>query len=220
MRSVVPSILLILAPPLACLAAEVPVVAVFDEVLPVSTRIEGREAGDALGIEVLPAGDIDGDGYRDLAFLARYPAVQDGRILLGFKWLEARLDLDGWQPWGIEISGRDRPPCPRACLGDIDGDGLDDLAFSAATGGPEAGGGVILFGDPALPRAIDADSFNGCRAVRILPDTALVPLGAVPYLHAFGSGDFDGDGIRDLAVSTSHLPDPGALRRGLVFIGR
>ena len=45
--------------------------------------------------------------------------LRDARILLGFRWLEPRLDLIDWASWGVELHSQDRFPLPQAALGDI-----------------------------------------------------------------------------------------------------
>lgn len=83
-----------------------PIVTALEDVLPGSTLVEGLEDGDALGSTVLEIGDVDGDGLRDLAFAARNRDDRDfdGRILLGFQWLESRARSFSRAP---SSSGRD-----------------------------------------------------------------------------------------------------------------
>jgi hypothetical protein len=218
LRSSVVAVLVLVAP--VATGQSVPIVTTFDEVLPGATLVEGLEEGDALGGEVIQVGDVDGDGLGDLAFMARYrnDRPYDCRILLGFRWLEKKLDLSAWASWGVELHSQERFPLPGAALGDLDGDGFDDLAFSAE--GPDAGKAVILFGGrlgtPALPAVIDADSFTGCRTARIQPDMTLDPPSTAPVI--LGSGDFDGDGNLDLAVSTRRQPDPDLPAQGFVYL--
>jgi hypothetical protein len=201
----------------------IPIVTTFDEVLRDATLVEGLEEGDALGSVVLEVGDVDGDGLQDLAFIARNRNDRDydARILLGFRWLEKKLDLSAWASWGVELHSQERFPLPLAALGDLDGDGFNDLAFSAESP-PNAGEAVILFGGrlgtgtPAMPAVIDADSFLGCRNAWIHPDLTREPPASSPII--LGSGDFDGDGDLDLAVSTRRRPDPDSPAEGLVYL--
>jgi hypothetical protein len=200
---------------------QVPIITTFDEAISGGTIVEGLQANDALGSVLLEIGDVDGDDLTDLAFAARNRSDRgyDGRVLLGFRWLDARLDLDEWSIWGIELSAENRLAWPRAGLGDLDGDGFDDLGFPTASEGLDAGVGVILFGGPALPSFIDADTFDGSRKARILPDTSLIPAGPIWGFQALGSGELDGDGRRDLVVSVRHKPDPESIDpEGLVFL--
>jgi hypothetical protein len=76
-------------------------------------------------------------------------------------------------------------------VGDVNGDGIDDLGLGA-TGGH----GVILFGRPELPLSLDAVAVlaSGGAAEVAVP-------GSFSHFHFIPAGDVDGDGIGDVAIS-------------------
>ncbi len=141
-------------------------------------RVVG-EAGDRYGIS-LTAGDFDGDGYDDLAILGSEEAC----VLFGNTTLDSNLSVvynlssAGITGYNIE------------CLGDINGDGYDDVGMNT--------GGVVL-----IVWGADRTTLLNSPSSTILP----VPRGASSQ---FGTsmtplGDFDRDGLNDFAVG-----DPGA----------
>ena len=113
--------------------------------------------------------------------------------------------LDNFDQFGVSVAG----------LGDLDGDGVSDLAvgaFGDGDGGPGRGAVYILF--------MNAD--GTVKSDQKISDTAGGFNGVLDNFDQFGisiasMGDLDGDGVSDLAVGAIGDDDGGTLR-GAVYI--
>ncbi|RMH40589.1 MAG: hypothetical protein D6689_13335 [Deltaproteobacteria bacterium] len=170
---------------------------------------------DHFGYALAPAGDVNGDGYADVAIgspgidlagmytgtdrgaVYVFHGAPDGLSQVPAARLEAPVPLD-YDRFGFAIAG----------AGDVDADGFDDVLVGApGIDSPHPDGGVAyLFvgsagGAIATPRAVLED----------------------PRIEVFdrfgtsvaGAGDVDADGFDDVVIGAS-APDRG---RGLVFRG-
>ncbi len=171
--------------------------------LPSDTPVFG-----AFGSACVPLGDLDGDGHPDLAVgQARSRSVHilflaaDGSV---DRFLRLREGENGL-PAGTAPSGS-LFGSSLANLGDLDGDGIPDLAVGASN---EAGGGAlhILF--------LKADGTVKAHT-RIADGAGGLPAGTLDegdfFEDFFGSscaalGDLDGDGVPELAVGASQDED-------------
>lgn len=187
-------------------------------------RVEGIEAVDHLGWAICLDGDLDGDGTDDLVIgapLAQGETVSSGEVYVFFggPHLVPGTVLDpalaDVRIQGDEIDGG---LGQAVSLGDLDGDGVDDLAIGAP-------------GKDALGR------FNAGAVVVLRGSTGLIPgtvlgVGDLDHLIAgafdsngFGTsvdvvGDVDGDGTGDLAVGAPYANASGSLRgRAYLFAG-
>ncbi|MBM3319972.1 MAG: FG-GAP repeat protein [Candidatus Eisenbacteria bacterium] len=171
----------------------------------------------------LAAGDMDGDGRDDLAVGTMYGTGPDGhragcgeaRVFFGRPRdeLPERIDLAESEAditlYGAETHDRF---AGEMAFGDLDGDGLQDLAIGAFYGdGPigdryHAGEVSLLFGDKRsrLPRVVD-------RASDRLP-TIFGPEPTDTFGRAIATGDVDGDGREDLVVGAYYGDGPGNTR--------
>jgi hypothetical protein len=155
--------------------------------------VHGPAGGDGLGVALAPLGDVDGDDLPDLAAAALQRAVGPGHDP-GLGYVVALSGASGQALFTVPGSaesvdfGRELAP-----LGDVDGDGLPDLAASA----------------PGSQAVLYISGRNGAVLRRI------EDLGA-----GFGSAlatasDRDGDGLPELIVGApldSHLkPLAGAV---------
>lgn len=181
------------------------------------------EDGDAFGSAIAPAGDLDDDDETDLAVGA--PGDDDGGDDRGAVWI-VYGNADGSAKSRVKISDTegnfagvlndtDRFGSSITSLGDLDGDGIGDIAAGAPNdddGGIDRGAVWVLFlNDDGSVRAHEKISSTSGGFTGVLDDadhfgTALAAI-----------GDLDGDGITDLAVSATG-DDDGGTDHGAVWI--
>ncbi len=179
--------------------------------------------GDQFGAAVTDLGDLDGDGIRDLAVGA--PLRQQNGAAKGSVWIlfmnangsvRAANEIgDGEGKFKDSLDADDRFGAAVPGLGDLDGDGIPDLAVGAPqhdAGGSNRGAVWILLmnrdGSVKDQRMIAQDEagFSGRLADDDRFGSALVR-----------SGDLDGDGVRDLAVGAP-MSDDGAGDSGAIWL--
>ncbi|MCA9488438.1 MAG: VCBS repeat-containing protein [Myxococcales bacterium] len=149
---------------------------------------------------VAVVGDTDGDGVRELVLTAEFasdPQLEEGRVFL----VPVSGGVPGAPSWtiqglfaGVRLGTRVEP------LGDVDGDGYDDLLVGLPYGGavaPSADGRAIAY-------------YGGPGGFRQVPDWVSPALGYRAG-EALAAGDLDGDGYPDAFVAA---PDDG---RGKVW---
>lgn len=156
--------------------------------------LSGEAAGDAFGYAVGGAGDVNRDGFADIivgAYENSSRGAGAGRayIFYGGAAPDASPDIvlngeSAGDRYGISVAG----------VGDVNGDGFDDVAVGAYqndAGGIDAGRAYVYYGGPRL-----ADRPN------------VVLTGAAPG-DAFGfavsgAGDTNKDGFEDVIVGAYH----------------
>ena len=176
--------------------------------------INGIAAGDQLGSSVSGAGDVNGDGFADLSIGAPYAdpngLEKAGQSYVvfgsnnGFPTSLNVSDLDGNNGFTINpIAAGDELGVSVSAAGDVNGDGIDDLiigAFGAdPNGNANAGTSYVVFGSseafPASFKPSGLDGTNGFAINGIAEDD-------FSGIRVSSAGDFNGDGIDDLIIST------------------
>ena len=181
------------------------------------------DSGDSFGDGVATLGDIDGDGVVDIAVGAT--SDDDGANAAGAVYV-LRLNADGTVKAEQKIANAtgglnatideaDAFGGDLGGIGDIDGDGIGDLAVGAISdddGASSAGAVYILF--------LNAD--GTVKAEQKISNTAGGLSTTLDASDRFGSsitglGDVDGDGVRDIAVGAI-LDSDGAGFAGAVYV--
>jgi hypothetical protein len=192
--------------------------------------IDGVHAGDALGVWVSTAGDINGDGVTDL-LLGAYGASPGGRNQAGTVYVlfgqgsgwPARFNLttlsgsNGFAMDGLNVGGYLGVSVSTA--GDINGDSKADLvlgAFYASPGGRSSAGIVyVLLGQGSgWPARFDLTTLNGSNGFAING----VNTGDALGVSVNTAGDINDDGLADLVLGALLASPDGRSSAGMVYV--
>ncbi|MEE9296259.1 MAG: hypothetical protein V3W34_15035 [Phycisphaerae bacterium] len=178
---------------------------------------------DWFGISIASLGDLDGDGVGDLAVGAT--GDDDGGEFRGAVWV-LFLNTDGTVKSHQKISDTqggfagtldegDRFGISVASLGDLDGDGVGDLAVGAT--GDDDGGAPPNHNHGAV-WILFLNSDGTVKSHQKISETEGGFTGTIlSGISAASLGDLDGDGIGDLAVGSWFDGDGGEFR-GAVWV--
>lgn len=186
-------------------------------------RIEGIGAGDRTGYSVASAGDINGDGFDDLIIGASSYGDPTGASFVVFGQpddfapvinLSALNGSDGFRILGLNYD--DRTGCSVASIGDMNGDGFDDIVIGARYADPHgqsSGTAYVVFGKSGgFTGDIDLNSLNGTNGFKFTGH-----VGDYVGNSVASAGDVNGDGIDDVIIAgyNTHI---GGIDTGAAFV--
>lgn len=184
--------------------------------------IDGINPGDNSGVSVSGVGDLNGDGIDDIIIGANGANNNAGQSYVVFGSKEpwpSLLDLNtlngknGFILNGIH-SG-DKSGTSVSGVGDINGDGIDDVIIGAPDANNQTGQSYVVFGSKqAWPRSINLSDLNGSNGFVLNG----LSRGDKSGIAVSSAGDFNADGIPDLIVGASYANDKAG--QSYIVLGR
>lgn len=186
--------------------------------------VSGVDANGNAGVSVAGIGDVNGDGIADIAVGAPGAANGAGETYIvfgssaGFSAAISASALDGGT--GLVIHGAasgDYAGVSIAGLGDVNGDGIDDLLIGAYGASPAgrtfAGTSYVVFGTTSGVADIDLAALDGSNGFALVGAAS----GDLSGFSVAG-GDVNGDGLGDVIVGAYGASPGGRTRAGDTYV--
>jgi hypothetical protein len=203
-----------------------PVISVIALTGQAGVRIDAASSGDQLGWSVAGVGDVNGDGFDDVALGANQAdpggrsGAGTGYVVFGGASPGSPIkvdDLNGSNGFAAPgLAAEDRTGASVGG-GDINGDGFSDVVFGAPGSDLHAnygGSAYVVFGRASgLPAAVDLSALDGSNGLRL---DGLAELDGAGF--AAGSGDLNDDGLADLLIGVPYGDRAGQADAGAVQV--
>lgn len=185
--------------------------------------LAAHEAGDLFG-QALAFGDFDDDGREDLAIGVPYEDTVSNTVSAAGAVMLYKGTEDGFQPWKLITQGsigaleeaNDNLGAALA-VGDWNDDGVDDLAIGAP--GESVGGNPAGYAGAVYLMKGTTNGLAFWRAVTQADIGAIVE-GGDRFGAALVAGNFNGDGVDDLAVGSPGESHGDGISAGHVYVLR
>jgi hypothetical protein len=179
-------------------------------------RLSGKASLDQFG-ESLAVGDFNGDGVADLAVGASFSLSSKGTVYLFFGRVGSFSSVDlASQQAPLTVTGaqaEDRAGGAIA-LGDLDGDGLDELIIGARRASPS---GRASAGQVHIIRG--SRTFSGTVDLATSPGIVIKgPTAGEEFGSSLATGDVDGDGKDDLLIGAQFASPSGRSKAGAAYL--
>jgi prepilin-type N-terminal cleavage/methylation domain-containing protein len=181
-------------------------------------RFDGVAANQGTGYRVA-VGDINGDGFKDLVIVSNNAPNYNSYVIFGSAvgWTTPfpLSNLNGTN--GFAVYSDTVRSIDSVAVGDINGDGKDDLILGISSGGPGPQNGYVyvIFGKASgwAASASIASYADGTHGFRLDGTAAMENAG-----RSVAAGDVNGDGKADIIIGAPNASPGGASMAGSVYV--